>query len=70
MKRAFKTFEREIENCSQDLGESAAIRALLVFSKALYWLRKWGHGNLVLSAVDHNFGLKIRADTVLSVKDN
>ncbi len=70
MKRALKTFEQEIENCAQDLGERAAIRALLVFSKALYWLRKWGHGNLVLSAVNHSFGLKIRADTVFSIKDN
>ena len=70
MKRALKAFECEIEKCAHDLGESAVIRALLVFSKALYWLRKWGHGNIVLSAVNHHFGLKIRADTVLSVKDN
>ena len=70
MKNTLKAFEREIENCAQDLGESAAIRALLVFSKALYWLRKWGHGKLVLSAVNHTFGLKIRADTVFSIKDN
>lgn len=70
MKKALKNFEQEIEECAQDLGERAVIRALLVFSKALYWLRNWGHGNIVLSAVNKNFGLKIRADTVLSVKEN
>ena len=70
MKRTLKVFEKEIESYAQELGEGTAVRALLVFSTALYWLRKWGHGNLVLSAVNHSFGLKIRAYTVLSVKEN
>jgi len=70
MKNALKAFENEIESYAQDLDESAAIRALLVFSKALYWVRKWGHGNLVLSAVNRSFGLKIRGDTVFSIKED
>jgi len=62
-------FDQEIEALKREGGEDASERSLLVFSKALYWLRKWGHGNLVISAVDHSFGLKIRADTVFSIKD-
>ena len=70
MKSAFEIFDQEIAALKQEVGEEAADRALLVFSKALYWLRKWGHGNLVISAIDHSFGLKIRADTVFAIKDN
>ena len=70
MQNARKIFDQEIAALKREVGEDAAARAMLVFSKALYWLRKWGHGNLVVSAVDHTFGLKIRADTVFSVKDN
>lgn len=62
-------FDQEIEALKREVGEDASERALLVFSKGLYWLRKWGHGNLVISAVDHSFGLKIRADTVFTIKD-
>ena len=70
MQRASEVFDQEIESLKREVGEDAADRALLVFSKALYWLRKWGHGNLVLSAVNKKFGLKIRADTVFSIKDS
>ena len=70
MKNALDIFENEIESYAQELNESAAIRALLVFSKVLYWARKWGHGNIVLSAVNHTFGLKIRGDTIFSVKES
>ena len=70
MQRASEIFDQEIEALKREVGEDAAARALLVFSKALYWLRKWGHGNLIISAVNHTFGLKIRADTVFSIKDN
>ena len=70
MKSALDAFEQEIAALKREVGEDAAARALLVFSKALYWLRKWGHGNLIISAVNHTFGLKIRVDMVLSVKDS
>ena len=70
MQRASEIFDQEIEALKREVGEDAADRALLVFSKALYWLRKWGHGNLIISAVNHTFGLKIRADTVFSIKDS
>jgi len=70
MKNAFKTFEDEIRSYANEFGEDAACRALRVFCKVVYWGRNFGHGNLVLSAVNHIFGLKIRADTVFSIKDN
>ena len=70
MQRASEIFDQEIEALKREVGEDAPARAQLVFSKALYWLRKCGHGNLIISTVNHNFGLKIRADTVFSIKDN
>ena len=70
MKYAFKKFEDEISSYAHEFGEDAACRALRILCKVVYWGRKFGHGNLVLSAVNHVFGLKIRADTVFSVKDN
>jgi hypothetical protein len=70
MKNALKSFEKEIESYAREFGDDAASRALRVLCKVLFWGRNFGHGNLVLSAVNHIFGLKIRADTVFSVKDN
>ncbi len=70
MKNALKSFEKEIESYAREFGDDAAHRALRILCKVLFWGRNFGHGKLVLSAVDHIFGLKIRADTVFSVKDN
>ena len=68
MQRAFKIFDQEIEALKEKTGEEAAARALLVFSEATHWLREWGHGDLTISAVNHIFGLKIRANTVICIK--
>jgi len=70
MKHAFKTFEDEITSYAHEFGEEAACRALRVFCKVVYWGKKFGHGDIVISAVNHVFGQKIRGDTVFSVKDN
>lgn len=65
---AYRIFEREFEALKKEKGLESATRALLVFSKALCWLRQWGHGNLTLSAVDHLFGLKLRGDTIMTIR--
>lgn len=69
MQRASEIFDQEIEALKREVGEDSAERALFVFSKVLHWLRNWGHGNLQLSAFKHEFALKFRADTVISIKD-
>jgi len=69
MQNARKVFDQEIVALKQEVGDEAVHRALLVFSKAVYWLRTWGHGNFVISAVGHKFGLKTRGDTVFSIED-
>lgn len=66
---AYRIFEREFDALKREKGPESATKALLVFSKALCWLRQWGHGNLILSAVDHRFGLKVRGDTIMTIQD-
>lgn len=69
MQNARKIFDQEIAALKQDVGDEAVHRALLVFSKAIYWLRTFGHGNVTLSAIGHKFLPKFRGDTVFSVKE-
>jgi hypothetical protein len=69
MQNARKVFDQELAALKQEVGDDSVHRALLVFSKAVYWLRTWGHGNFVISAVGHKFGLKTRGDTVFSIED-
>jgi len=64
-----EVFDREVAALKDEVGGKAVDRAYLVFAITIQWLRQWGHGNLILSAIDHVFGLKIRADTVFSVKE-
>ena len=66
---AEKIFDKEMCALKEKAGEDPAARAFLVFSAALNWLRNDGHGNLIISALDHSFGLKIKTETVISIKD-
>ena len=69
MSEESQAFEPELAVLGDEVGCIAVYRAALVFAVAIQWLRQCRHGSLILSAIDHVFGLKITADTVLSVKE-
>jgi len=51
----------------RDSGPAAVESVGPVLVLQIEWLNQWGQGDLKLSAKDHRFGAKIRADTVLAV---
>ena len=69
MQSACKVFDQEIEALKREVGEDVAAKTLLVFSEAICWQRTCGHGNLTLSAIHQKFSSKLRADTVIDIKD-
>jgi hypothetical protein len=65
----YKNFDQEYEALKKKVGEANAVKTLQILSEVIYWLRTFGHGNVTLSAIDHQFSPKFRGDTIFSVKD-
>jgi len=70
MNKELKKFKTEIDALKLEMGEQAAVRAYLVFAKAIFWLRHWGHGDLTISAINRKFGPKIIVKTVISINED
>lgn len=60
-------FEEQMKLLNVEFGQRATEQAYLIFGKVIAWLRKHGHGDVRLSAIDHIFASKFRGDTVFSV---
>jgi len=61
-------FQKEMEALKREAGDKAEMRNYQVLVELVRWLRKEGHGNVKLSAVDHILGAKFRTDTIITVK--
>jgi hypothetical protein len=62
-----EVFEFEVSALEQEVGTAAKLRAYQVLAEVVRWLRKSGHGNITLSAVNNLFGEKIRTETIVSI---
>ena len=62
-----EVFEHEVSALEQEVGINAETRTYQVLAEVVKWLRKCGHGNVTLSAVNNLFGEKIRTETIVSV---
>lgn len=63
-------FDFEVAALEQEIGGSAKERTYQVLAEVVRWLRKSGHGNVTLSAVNNLFGSKIRTETIVSIDEN
>jgi len=58
-------FRTELAKLKDVAGLKATNRALNVFIQLLRWARMEGHGSVTISAINHTFGTKLKAETIL-----
>jgi len=64
----YPEFCQKFEAFKEEWGEQVAEQTLAVLATVLWWLRREGHGQLTLSAVDHRFQHKLESRSILHVK--
>ena len=65
-----QTFDSEMEALRKQRGDKTARHAFSVLSEVLRWLRVSGYGTVILPAIDHRFGNKIKMETVLRIDED
>ena len=61
-----ETFRKQITELEKRFGPQTKLRTYQVLTEVVKWLHESGHGNVTLSAIDHLFGQKIRAETIIT----
>lgn len=60
---------QEIDAYEKAEGPQAAGTMCAVLMHVIRWVRRDGHGSCTVHAIDHRLGDKIKAETVLTVKE-
>ena len=68
--RCQELLAEEIELIGQQYGAKVKSRTCQVLKQVIKWVRVSGHGNVTLSAVDHNFSEKIKTETYIKADAN
>lgn len=64
----WRVFIGEFEAYRKGFGQEEAAQMLSVLGEVVSWLRREGHGQVTLSAIDHRFGHKIEARTIIAIE--
>ena len=64
-----RLFHYQMSILRQENGMTSVEQAYRAFALVVQWLRVSGHGSVTLSAIDHRFSNKIKAESVLCAED-
>ncbi len=67
--KAKEKLEEKMAQLKPMIGADGVARTYLVLADIVHWLIVFGHGEVTLSAVEHRFGLKYRANSVKTVSE-
>ena len=70
MRLDYDSFKSEMKKLEKASGTKSTSMVLVIFTEVLKWLRINGHGNLILSAKDHSFSKKFKAETIVTAEGN